>query len=126
MIYYLTYTSPYIQYTFTVAETPTQLIAIYKSTTSILLAWTYASKTQTTIGYRYVVYYEYAGGSDKRNVFVSHGVNTYLLREFPNGGVYNISIVAVRQLPSDVVGPVDPGLCRLDQCVYSKMFCCSC
>ena len=115
--------------TFTVAETPTQLIAIYKSTTSILLTWTYASSTQTTTGYRYAVYYEYAGGRNRRYPHVSSGVNTYLLSQYPKGGIYNISIVAVRNLPSDVVGPVDPGLCRLDQCVYLnnyKMFCCSC
>ena len=84
---------------------------------SILLAWTYASSTQTTTGYRYAVYYEYAGGSVRHNVSVSSGnvsvssgVTTYLLTGFQIGGVRNISIVAVRHLPSDVTGPVDPGL----------------
>ena len=63
-----------------------------------------------TIGYGYVVYYEYAGGSVRHDVSVSRGVNTYLLTGLPIGGVHSISIVAVTQLPSDVVGPVDPGI----------------
>ena len=45
------------------------------------------------------------------DVSVSSGVNTYLLTGLPIGGVHSISIVARGQLPSDVVGPVDPGLC---------------
>ena len=99
-------------YMFIAADTPTQLTAIYKSTTSILLKWTYASSTQNTTGYRYVVYYEYAGDSVRHNVSVSSGVNTYLLTGLPTGGVHSISIVAVRHLPGNVVGPVDPGMCR--------------
>ena len=56
-----------------------------------------------------MVYYEYAGDSVRHNVSVSSGVNTYLLTGLPTGGVRNISIVAVRHLPNDVAGPVDPG-----------------
>ena len=57
-----------------------------------------------------MIYYEYAGGSVRHDVSVSRGVNTYLLTGLPIGGVHSISIVAVRHLPSDVVGPVDPGM----------------
>ena len=92
---------------YTGAETPTQLTAVYRSATSILLEWTYASHTQITL---YVVYSEYDGGSVRHNASVSSGVNTYLLTGLPIGGVHSISIVAVRHLPSDVVGPVDPGM----------------
>ena len=58
-----------------------------------------------------MIYYEFAGGSVRHDVSVSSGVNTYLLTGLPIGEVHSISIVAMRQLPSDVVGPVDPGLC---------------
>ena len=95
-------------YLHTAAETPTQLTAIYKSATNILLEWTYASPIQIIISY--VIYYEYAGGSVRHDVFVSSGINSYLLTGLPIGGVHNISIVAMRHLPSDVVGPVDPGI----------------
>ena len=91
------------------AKTPANLTAVYKSATSILLAWTYASSTQTTIGYRYVVYYEYAGESVRHNVSVSRGMYTHILTGLSIGRVHNISIVAMIHLPSDVVGPVDPG-----------------
>ena len=93
---------------YAVAETPTQLTAIYKSATDISLGWTYASPTLITL--LYLVYYEYDGDRVGRYVSVSSGANTYLLTGFPIGGVHNISIVAMRQLPSDVVGPVDPGI----------------
>ena len=98
-------------YIYTVTETPTQLTAIYRSAKSILLRWTSTLATETTTGYRYVVYYKYTGGSVRHDVPVSTGNNTYLLTGLPIGGVHSISIVAVRHLPSDVVGPVDPGLC---------------
>ena len=57
-----------------------------------------------------MIYYEYAGDSVRHGVSVSSGVNTYLLTGLPIGGVHSISIVAVIHLPSDVVGPVDPGI----------------
>ena len=57
-----------------------------------------------------MIYYEYAGGSVRHDVSVSSGANTYLLTGFPIGGVHSISIVAIRHLPSEVVGPVDPGI----------------
>ena len=79
-----------------------------------MLAWTYASSPWTTFGYRYVVYYEYAGDSVRHDahVSVSSKINTlsYLLTGLPIGGVHNISIVAMVHLPSEVVGPVDPGI----------------
>ena len=58
-----------------------------------------------------MIYYEYAGGSVRYDVSVSSGVNTYLLTGLPIGGVHSIFIVAMGHLPSDVVGPVDPGMC---------------
>ena len=57
-----------------------------------------------------MVYYEYVGDSVRQNVSLSGAINTSLLTGLPIGGVRNISIVAVRHLPSDVVGPVDPGI----------------
>ena len=58
-----------------------------------------------------MIYYEHVGGSVRHDVSVSGRVHTYLLTGLPIGGVHSISIVAVRHLPSDLVGPVDPGLC---------------
>ena len=94
----------------TVAETPAELTAIYKSATNISLVWTFTSNVQTNAIYTYVVYFENAGSHLKRYVTLFGGVNTYLLTGLPIGGVHSISIVAVRHLPSDVVGPVDPGI----------------
>ena len=108
----------------TVAETPTQLTAVYKSATSISLEWTYASPTLITISY--VIYYEYAGDSVRRDVSVSSGVNTYLLTGLPVGGVHSISIVAIWHLPSDVVGPVDPGIGSHNFSIYYLYVYCSC
>ena len=71
-----------------------------------------------------MIYYEYAGGSVRLDVSVSSGVNTYLLTGLPIGGVHSISIVAVRHLPSDVVGPVDPGLCSHNLSIYYMYGCC--
>ena len=71
-----------------------------------------------------MVYYEYAGDSVRHDVFVSSGVNTYLLTGLPIGGVHSISIVAVRHLPSDVVGPVDPSILLVYvTCYIHIMFC---
>ena len=93
-----------------VAEAPTKLQAVYRSATSISLEWIYTLNIENTSEYRYVVYYEYAGDNVRHDVSDSSGVNTYLLTGLPIGGVDNISLVAVRHLPSDVVGPVDPGI----------------
>ena len=103
-----------VLHTFTVAETPTQLTAVYKSNASILLAWTHASNTLITTGYSYVVYYEHAECNGRCNMSVSSGDNTYLLTGPSIRTVHSIFIVAVSlHLPSNVVGPVDPGMCSL-------------
>ena len=73
-----------------------------------------------------MIYYEYAGGSVRHDVSVSSGVNTYLLTGLPIGGVHSISIVAVRHLPSDVVGPVDPGCLAIINFVNSFHNTCVC
>ena len=86
------------------AQTPTQLTAVYKSATSILLEWTFEVEELTT-GYTYVIYYQSEG--DSGNVSVSSGeTRTHLLTGLQSGVVYNISIVAVTQIPSPVVGPI--------------------
>ena len=86
-----------------VARTPTQLTAVYKSATSILLEWTFEVEELTT-GYTYVIYCQSEG--DSGNVSVSSGeTHTYLLTGLQSGVVY-ISIVAVIQIPSPVVGPI--------------------
>ena len=90
---------------YTVAEIPTEFRAVYKSVSSILLEWTYP---QINNGFTYVVVYY--NNIKYCNVSVSGGVNTHLLEEFPIEEVDSISIVAVSHLPSDVVGPVNPGI----------------
>ena len=96
----------YISLTCTVADTPSNFRAVYKSVSSIQLEWTYP---QISNEFTYVVVYY--NNNMHRNVSVSSGANTYLLTELPIGGVDDISIVAVSHLPSDVVGPVDPSMC---------------
>ena len=91
---------------YTVAEIPTEVRAVYKSVSSILLEWTYPQFDNEVI--YVVVYYN---NIKYCNVSVSSGVNTHLLEELPIEEVDSISIVAVSHLPSDVVGPVNPGIC---------------
>ena len=92
-----------VSYVYTVAEIPTEVRAVYKSVSSILLQWTYPQFNNEVI--YMVVYY-----NNISNVSVSSGVNTHLLEELPIEEVDSISIVAVSHLPSDVVGPVNPGI----------------
>ena len=59
------------------------------------------------------MYYESQEGS--RNVSFSisrRSDNMYMhtLTNLPDGGIHNISLVAIQYLPSPVVGPVAPGL----------------
>ena len=92
-------------YLYAVARAPTQLTAIYKSATSILLAWTFEVEEQITTGYTYVIYYQSEG--DSGDVSVSSGeTRTHLLTGLQSGVAYIISIVAVIHIPSPVVGPV--------------------
>ena len=90
---------------YAVAHSPTQLTAIYKSATSILLGWTFEVEEIVTTGYTYVIYYQSQG--DSGDVSVSSGeTRTHLLTGLQSGVVYIISIVAVIHIPSPVVGPV--------------------
>ena len=107
-LHHYTFVNALVSLTHTVAETPSEVRAVYKSVSSILLEWTYP---QINIGFTYVVVYY---NNIIRNVSVSSGVNTNLLEELSIEGVDSISIVAMSHLPSDVVGPVNPGIytCR--------------
>ena len=97
--------------------TPTGLTATYKSTTSVLLEWTFAQSPST--GISYVVYYQSGGVS--YSLSLRRGSETiHQLNDLPPGGIHSISLVAMRQgqnllayLPSLVAGPVDPGMLRI-------------
>ena len=92
-------------------QIPTQLTATYKSNSSVLLEWTYS--TAPTIDYRYIVYYESQEGSRSESFRISHrSDNMYMhtLTGLPDGGIHNISLVAIQNLSSPVVGLVAPGL----------------
>ena len=93
-----------LSHIYTVAETPTEVRAVYKSVSSILLEWTYP---QINNGFTYVVVYY---NNIIRNLSVSGGINRHLLEELQIEEVDSISIVAVAHLPSDVVGPINPGI----------------
>ena len=98
-----------LSFIYTVAETPTQLTAVYKSNLSILVAWTYASNTQIIAEYR--IHYKYAEKNVVRDASISgRGSNSYTIAGLTSKGVHNISIVIVTNLPSNVVGPIDPGI----------------
>ena len=107
-IIFTTIVNALVSLTHTVAETPTEVRAVYKSVSSILLEWTYP---QINNGFIYVVVYY---NNIIRNVSVSSGINRHLLKELQIEEVDSISIVAVAHLPSDVVGSVIPGIytCR--------------
>ena len=110
-IIFTTFVNALVSLTHTVAETPTEVRAVYKSVSSILLEWTYP---QINNGFTYVVVYY---NNIIRNVPVSGGINKHLLEELPIVAVDSISIVAVSHLPSDLVGPVDPGIyIHIDAC----------
>ena len=88
---------------------PTSVSATYKTPTSISLEWTFASAP--IYDYSYVVYYE-SGGESHSVSFTDSGRsrdNSHLLTGLPVGGIRTISLVALVDLPSPVVGPVAPG-----------------
>ena len=91
-----------------VAQTPTNLTAIYKSSTSVLLEWSYDVIPPTT-QYTYSVYYR------SQNItcqsFIG-GNNSHLLTDLPTEGIHSISLVATAEnhLPSNVVGPVNSSM----------------
>ena len=95
---------------FSVNENPRNLTAHQESDTSIEISWTQPG-TLTTV---YVIYYWVTGTDNK---LISKTANTHLQRHthlltaLESGMDYSISIVAVGDLPSDVVGPVTANTC---------------
>ena len=88
---------------------PTRVSATYTSTTSISLGWTFAMAP--IYDYSYVVYYE-SGGESHSVSFTDGGQsrnNGHQLTGLPVGGIHTISLVALADLPSPVVGLVTPG-----------------
>ena len=90
-----------------VAQTPTNLTAIYKSSTSVLLEWSYDVIPPTT-QYTYSVYYH------SQNITCQSftGNNSHLLTDLPTEGIHSISVVATAEnhLPSNMVGPVNSSM----------------
>ena len=82
------------------------LNATYKTPTSISLEWTFAHPPVFTNFY--VAYYQ-SGGSSAFSFKSSESYNRHELTGLPDGGVHNISLVALADLPSPVAGPVTPG-----------------
>ena len=88
---------------------PTSVSATFKTPTSISLEWTFARTP--IVDYSYVVYYE-SGGESHSVSFTDSGRsrdNSRELTGLPVGGIHTISLVALIDLPSPVVGPVAPG-----------------
>ena len=104
-----------IIFTFSAASNPTNLVAHQKSDTSIGFSWTQSGMLTTG----YVIYYWVTGTDNKLSVVISETANTrlqrhtHLLTALESGMNYSISIVAVADLPSDVVGPVTASMCSL-------------
>ena len=97
-------------------QAPINLTATYKSTTSVLLEWTFLQSPSTEISY--VVYYQSGGVTYNESFSLRIGSET--TRNLPPGEIHSISLVAMRQgrnilayLPSVVAGPVDPGMFRI-------------
>ena len=107
-------------HTFTslVASNPTNLAALQKSDTIVEISWIQPGTLTTG----YVIYYWATGTDNKLSVVISETANTplqrhtYLLTALESGMDYSISIVAIvamADLPSDVVGPVTASMCSL-------------
>ena len=92
-----------------VTQKPTSLNAIYKTPTSVSLEWTF--KITLSYDYSYVVYYQSRDGVSHSVAFTtdSREDHTHELTGLPVGGIHSISLVALIDLPSPVVGPVNPG-----------------
>ena len=90
-------------------QEPLNLNAIYKSPTSISLEWTFAVTPIFT--YSYVAYYQ--SGGEGYSVFFTidsfERDNRHELTILEDEIVHNISLVALADLPSPVVGPLTPG-----------------
>ena len=92
-----------------VAQKPTSLNATYKTPTSISVHWTF--NITLSFDYSYVVYYQSRDGVSHSVAFTtdSREDHTHELTGLPVGGIHSISLVALLDLPSPVVGPVTPG-----------------
>ena len=92
-----------------VPQKPTSLIAIYKTSTSVSLEWVF--NITLSLDYSYVVYYQSRDGVSHSVTFTtdSREDHTHELTGLPVGGIHSISLVALIDLPSPVVGPVTPG-----------------
>ena len=92
-----------------VAQKPTSLNATYKTPTSVSLEWTF--NITISFDYSYVAYYQSQDGVSHSVAFTtdSREDNTHELTGLPVGGIHSISLVALVDLPSPVVGPVTPG-----------------
>ena len=95
-----------------VAQTPTNLSVIYKSSTSVLLEWYY--DIPPTTQYTYSVYYH------SQNIIHEFSIrnNPHLLTDLSTEGIHSISLVATAEnhLPSNVVGPVNSSMSTC--CMY--------
>ena len=99
-----------VTYSFlSVAQKPISLNATYKTPTSVSLEWTFSITVSSD--YSYVVYYQSRDGDSHSVAFTtdSRKDHTHELTDLPVGGIHSISLVALIDLPSPVVGPVTPG-----------------
>ena len=107
-----------------VAQQLLNLSATYKTPTNISLKWKLSLRPVYV--YNYVVYYESGGGSHSVFFRGEHKKdNSHKLTDLPVGGIHNIFLVALVDLPSPLAGPVSPGM--LDQVINNyHHFNCSC
>ena len=96
-----------------VAQTPTNLSVIYKSSTSVLLEWYY--DIPPTTQYTYSVYY-HSQNHNSMSLYIRN--NSHLLTDLSTEGIHSISLVATAEnhLPSNVVGPVNSSMSTC--CMY--------
>ena len=98
-----------LEFHFLVGQDPLNLNATYKTPTSISLEWTFSNTL--LYPYFYVAYYQ-SGGEGYSVVFTIDSLerdSRHELTGLPVGGVHSISLVALADLPSPVVGPITPG-----------------
>ena len=102
-----------------VAQKPTSLNATYKTPTSISLQCTF--NITLSLDYSYVAYYQSRDGVSHSVAFTtdSREDHTHELTGLPVGGIHSISLVALLDLPSPVVGPVNPGEHTLANLLHS-------
>ena len=102
-------TMKFLLYFISVTQKPTSLNATYKTPTSISVHWTF--KFTLSFDYSDVVYYQSRDGVSHSVAFTSDSRedNTHELTGLPVGGIHSISLVALLDLPSPVVGLVTPG-----------------